>query len=488
MVESKPFRKGESSSEEVVEEYSIDEYVSVKIIRDPATDALTYFVIEPEVSDEEYLVIDDVKKWFVEEYPAEELEPAKISLAIENATEKFAKRRLRNSLNDEILSKLIYLIRRDILGFGKLDPLLKDPNIEDVSVIGVGRPVYVWHRFYENIPTNVVFIDAEELDKHLQKLMLASGKFVSLSRPIIDGTLPMGYRIHVVHSSISEMGTSITIRKYREIPFTVVDLIRLGTIAPELVGFLWLILEHKRSVFIIGETASGKTTLLNAIASLIPTNMKIVVIEEVREIKLPHPNSLYLVAREGVEQIGEVTLYDLVKSSMRQRPDFIIVGEVRGEEAYVLLQAIALGHGGGCTMHAEGPLTAIKRLMAPPMNIPPYLIKLIDVMIHISKVRIRGGIRRYVLSASEIANISPETKEPVLHTVYRVIIDEREGAKPEEFTPETSMTLRRISELKGIALDVLVDKVYKRADFLRKLSRQSADLDQIMMALSNYRD
>ena len=337
--------------EEIIDEYSLDEFTKVRIVRLP-DGSMEYRVIQPELSDKEKLVVEDVRRWFIEEYPTSDLVPEKMAIVLEDVTarlaRKFLRKKFRSSVPKDIIAKLQYIVKRDIIGFGKLDPLLKDPNIEDIHILGIGRPVYVWHTRYENIPTNIYFIDPTDLDRHLQKLMISSGKFVSLSRPIIDGTLPMGYRVHVVHKVISELGTTITIRKYREVPFTIVDLVKLGTIFPELVGLLWVAMENKRSVFIVGETASGKTTLLNAIASLIPLNMKVVTVEEVREIRLPHPNVVYMTTREGTETAGNVTLYDLIKASMRQRPDYIIVGEIRGEEAYVLLQAISLGHGGLC--------------------------------------------------------------------------------------------------------------------------------------------
>ena len=351
-AEDEEFLKGVGGvGEEVIEEYRLDGFTKVRVVKDVAGD-IKYVVDAPEPSEEDEVVIEAVRRWFIEEYPTSDLVPEKMAIVLEGITarlaRKFLRKKFRNGVPKDVISRLQYIVKRDIIGFGKLDPLLKDPNIEDVHILGIGRPVYVWHTRYENIPTNIYFIDPTDLDRHLQKLMILSGKFVSLSRPIIDGTLPMGYRVHVVHKVISELGTTITIRKYREVPFTIVDLVKLGTIFPELVGLLWVAMENKRSVFIVGETASGKTTLLNAIASLIPLNMKVVTVEEVREIRLPHPNVVYMTTREGTEITGNVTLYDLIKASMRQRPDYIVVGEIRGEEAYVLLQAISLGHGGLC--------------------------------------------------------------------------------------------------------------------------------------------
>ncbi len=478
-------------AEVVVDEYSLDEFTRVKIVKLP-DGSMEYRVIQPELNDKEKLVVEDVRRWFIEELSVEDLESEKVKLLLDKVVRRFAKKRLGKKVSDDVVKKISYVVMRDLLGFGKLDPLLKDPNIEDIHVVGIGRPVFVWHRLYENLPTNIFFFDPEELNRHLHKIMLTSGKFASLSRPIVDGTLPMGYRVHVVHPVISELGAAITIRKYREVPFTVADLMKFGTVYPELLALLWVAMEHKRSVFIVGETAAGKTTLLNALATLIPVSMKVVVIEEVREIKLPHPNVIYMVTKEGVEGVGKVTLFDLVKASMRQRPDFIIVGEVRGEEAYVLMQAISLGHGGLSTMHAEGAVAAVKRLMAPPMNIPPYLVKLLDIVIHITKVRGRAGIKRYVLSASEITDIDLKTGEPSLNVIYKVNVDIDDPKGPKAtlatFRPEESLTLKKISDIKGIPLERLLVSVKKRADFLRKLVAKNPTYDEVINAIMTYKE
>jgi flagellar protein FlaI len=184
-------------------------------------------------------------------------------------------------------------------------------------------------------------------------------------------------------------GTSFTIRKFREDPFTIVDLIQNETIDENIAAYLWLLMENKMSVMIMGATGAGKTTALNAIACLVKPNHKIISVEEVAEINLPHENWTATIARSGfgTEGEGEITLYDLIKSAVRHRPDLIIVGEVRGEEAYVLFQALATGHGGLCTIHAEDVEMAIKRLTQPPMNIPSSIIPLMNCAIIVKHVR-----------------------------------------------------------------------------------------------------
>lgn len=288
------------------------------------------------------------------------------------------------------LRKILYYLERDMVGYGKIDPLMSDPYAEDISCSGVDKHIFLWHRYYENIKTNILFQEEQKLDDFVMKIVHKAGKHVSIAFPIVDVTLPGQHRLAVSYGKeTTPSGTSFTIRKFREDPFTIVDLIENETIDENIAAYLWLLMENKMSIMIMGATGAGKTTALNAIACLVRPNYKIISIEEVAEINLPHENWTATISRSGfgVESEGEITLYDLIKSAVRHRPDLIIVGEVRGEEAYVLFQALATGHGGLCTTHAEGVETAIKRLTQPPMNIPSSIIPLMDCAIIVKHVR-----------------------------------------------------------------------------------------------------
>ncbi len=353
--------------------------------------------------------------------------------------------------------KILYHAERDLVGFGQIDALMRDPNIEDISCDGVTKPVYIWHRNFESIETNIEFQTDEELDNMVVKLVHMAGKHVSSAFPIVDASLPGKHRLAVCYRrEITPFGTAFTIRKFREDPYSIIDLINIGTFSEEMAAYFWLCLEHRTSIMILGGTAAGKTTALNALACLIKPGSKIITIEETAELNLPHDNWVSLIARQsyglGGDNTGEVPLFDLVKTSMRHRPDILIVGEVRGQEAFVLFQALATGHGGMCTMHAENLDSAIKRLTQKPMDISPAYVPLMNIIMSIQRVHLvknneRKAYRR-VMNVNEIADYqdyrntfswNPARDEQVQNLDKSVILSgicERTGANRKDLLAE----------------------------------------------------
>ena len=377
---------------EVFENYPLKAPFSYAlIIREKDTSELSYIVDEIPLNEQEkeaYIKIKNILEANLEA-------PLEGETPLESFRRQFPEimkkhKNLLKGLSSIGIKKIEYYLERNIAGYGKIDPLMADPNIEDISCSGVGRPIYLWHRKYENIKTNIFFKDKEELDNFVMKLVHKAGKHVSIAYPTVDATLPGKHRLAVYYKSeVTPLGTSFTIRKFREDPLTIIDLINNETMSIDVAAYLWLLCENKFSSMIIGATGAGKTTALNAIAGLIHPEQKIITVEEVAEINLLRENWVSTIARAGfgLETAGEISLYNLIKAAVRHRPDWIIVGEVRGEEAYVLFQALATGHGGLCTMHAEDAETAIKRLTQPPMNIPSTIIPLMNCVISVRHVK-----------------------------------------------------------------------------------------------------
>ena len=369
--------------------------------------------------------------------------------------------------------KITYYLERNISGYGKIDPLMFDPYVEDISCSGVNRPIFLWHRKYENIRTNVYFPDEEEIEDFIMKIVHKSGKHVSIAFPIVDVTLPGKHRLAVSYGrEVTPAGTSFTIRKFREDPFTIIDLIKSETIDENIAAYLWLLVENKMSLMIMGATGAGKTTSLNAIACLIRPNYKIISVEEVAEINLPHENWVSTISRSGfgVESEGEIPLFDLIKSAVRHRPDLIIVGEIRGGEAYVLFQALATGHGGLCTIHAEDVETAIKRLTQPPMNIPPAIMSLMNCTIMVKHVRPpifdQSGKR---LSSRKFIRVSEIKNANTIHDIF--IWDPSSDTFQENLS--NSFLLKKIGRNLNVSMERLRNELERRKEVLLSMAEQN---------------
>jgi flagellar protein FlaI len=311
--------------------------------------------------------------------------------------------------------KINYFAERDLVGFGVIDGVMKDTQIEDITVDGVGKPVFIFHRRYDSIETNMNFLGDEELDNLVARLAHMAGKHVSTAFPIVQGTLPGRHRLAATYRrEISPYGSTLTIRKFKEDPLTIIDMINANVIDRSLAAYVWLLMENQATAIVCGSTGSGKTTLLNALLTLTRMNSKIVTIEEVQEINIAHSNWSALISRQsygtGDDDSGEVGLFDLVKATLRMRPDILVVGEVRGEEAYVLFQAISTGHGGLCTLHADDVTSAIQRLTSKPMDVPASFIPFLDLVFTVRRIAIPqagGGFRtvRRVLSVDEVVSV-----------------------------------------------------------------------------------
>ncbi len=385
--------------------------------------------------------------------------------------------------------KIFYFAERDLVGFGALDGLMRDPNIEDISADGVNRPLFIYQRKYENLETNVVFRDDEILDNLVSRLAHMAGKHVSTAFPIVQGTLPGRHRLAATfRREVSPYGGTITIRKFREDPLTIIDMLNFNVIDHNLAAYVWFLMENRATAIVAGSTGSGKTTLLNSLLTLTRMNNKIVTIEEVQEINIAHSNWTALVSRESyatMEDQGRgVGLFDLVKTAMRMRPDILVVGEVRGEEAYVLFQAIATGHGGVCTLHADDVTSAIQRLTSKPMDVPASFIPFLDLVFTVRRIAVPapgGGFRsvRRVLSVDEVASVGNYMKM----FKWDPITDRHVG------TPlKNSVKISRLARDTGITIPEIITEINRRGLVLKWLQQKGIrNFREISYLFEEYR-
>lgn len=409
------------------EVYPIKEpYVYAAIIKDPESQKTSYEVIEPTLQKEEEKRLHEIKTFLMEEVDVN-LEDIETKEKAENYLREKTKdiiKKYRIRVPSESVDKLVYYIVRDFIGYGRIDSLMKDHLIEDISADGVNIPIYVWHRLYESLPTNIIFKDEAELNSFIIRLAYLAEKNISIASPILDASLPDGSRIQLTYGNeVTRRGSTFTIRRFRVDPLTISDLIAFNTISSEMAAYLWYIIENRASVLVAGGVASGKTTMLNCLSMFIKPEMKIVSVEDTQELNLPHENWIPSVVRLGFghedKKSGTITLFDLLKAAVRQRPDYIIVGEVRGEEAYTLFQAMATGHLGMSTIHAESVEAVINRLESEPMNIPKPLIAMTNVIMVMTRTEIDGKPARKASTTTEIVEFDPQKKNIITEEIFQ---------------------------------------------------------------------
>jgi len=378
----------------LIEKYPLKAPFSyVNIIQNQDTGSISYQVDETKLNQSEQIIYNQLYRLIEENLDSPE--NIEKDFGFMSFVNKILKENEKLFQEQSLVSieKVKYYLERNIDGYGDIDPIMQDPNIEDVSCSGVNTPLYLWHRKYDSIPCNISFED-EKLNSFVSRIVFRAGKHISSAYPITDLALQGNHRISVLYQKeVTPKGTSFTIRKFKQDPYSVVDLITFNTISVEIAAYLWMLMEAKMSIMVIGSTGSGKTTILNAITGLVDPDNKIFSVEDVSEINIKHKNWFSLVSRSGfgTSGEGEIGLYDLIKSGVRHRPDYIIVGEIRGSEAYVMFQAMATGHGGLCTMHADSLESATKRLQQKPMDIPASYMALMNCAIIIKRVKGQDG-------------------------------------------------------------------------------------------------
>ncbi|WP_247731358.1 type II/IV secretion system ATPase subunit [Halovivax limisalsi] len=393
-------------------------FAFVSICYDPDDNAHRYTVVEPSLTEEEAalleMVLEDVRDPLLyrdDDHPDVE---TRLWDAVVDLLERYGV-----DIGVETFYRLYYYVHRDFQGYSRLDPIMKDPHVEDISCDGYDLPIFVYHDEYTDVATTVSFEQAS-LDQFVVRLAQRSGRHISIGDPMVETTLPDGSRAELaLGQEVTPRGSAFTIRKYADEPFTPVDLIEYGTFNVTQLAYLWLAIEHNKSLIFAGGTASGKTTSMNAVSMFIPPRSKILTIEDTRELTLYHDNWLSSITRERIHEGTDVTMYDLLRSALRHRPEYIAVGEVRGEEAITLFQAMNTGHTTYSTMHADSVQTVINRLENEPINVPRAMVQSLDILSIQKLTRLEDGerVRRNAVLA-EIEGIDQRTGELDYSTAF----------------------------------------------------------------------
>ena len=477
----------------MVEKYWVHSpFARVNIVHSPGSKAgCQYFVEEVELSPAEERAHRRLVAILGKELESPESLKVDASSYVLSEAKRIASkyRRSLGKFSPESWDRVFYYVVRDLAGYGELNALIMDPNIEDLSCNGVNKPIYVWHRKYESIPTNIAFTDELLYDDFILKLAHMAGKHISSAHPMLDAMLPERHRLAATFmNEVSTFGSTFCVRKFRSDPFSIIDLINLGTLDERIAAYLWVLLENKMNLMIVGGTGAGKTSMLNALMSLLSPNDKIITVEEVAELNPPHENWVQMVSRRGFQfgssDTTSISLFDLVKLSLRYRPDYIIVGEIRGEEAYVLFQAVATGHGGICTMHADSLDHAVKRLTSPPMNVAEVYVPLMNVCLYLARVNLpkkRDGLAfgRRVRDIWEVVNYEKYNQLASWNPSRDFFKSDFNG----------SLLLDKVAERQGVSKAKLVREVGEREKVLRKMVKlHIRDQREVAQAIMNYYD
>ena len=386
-----------------------------------------------------------------------------------NDIKGFLSLRLSESSSSEYLDSLSERFLRDIIGYGEIDSLIQDDELEEIMIIGTGKPIFVYHRKYGMMKTNIEFEDAQDIRNLIDTIARQINRRIDQESPILDGRLMDGSRINATIPPVTPDGPSLTIRKFKRDPLTVIDLINSRTISLDLAGFFWLCIDglgvKSANAIISGGTSSGKTTTLNALSAFINPNERIITIEDTLELQIPHEHVIRMETRPAnVENKGELTMNDLVKNSLRQRPDKIIVGEVRADEAITLFTALNTGHSGFGTLHSNDARETITRLTNPPMSVPEIMIQAIDFIIMQNRIYTPSGLSfRRISEVAEVVGIEEGTIQ--LNRIF-------------QWNPETdtidnvgvaSNTLMQIANLSGRSINALYREIENRKIVLKHM-------------------
>ena len=434
----------------------------------------TYTVVEPELSPDEAVFLKKVYVKIRDRLIIKSVEEVRDREKEAILFREFAKEVKKAKIDEKSAGKIWYHLRKDFLGYGKIDALLRDQHIEDISCSGYNLPVYVYHRAYGSLKTNIKFGEAE-LDSFVLKLAQKANAQLSLEKPIADATLPTGERIQVTYRRVvSTRGSTFSIRKVSREPITPLDLIAWKTLDSRIAALLWLCVDARQNMLITGSTASGKTTMLNALSLFIPFRVKVISIEDTREVRLPHENWTPFMAKDAED------MFNLLKASLRQRPEYLIVGEVRGKEAITMFQAMNTGHTTYSTLHAGDAVSAINRLVHEPINVPVSMFDALDLLMVLKIDHVEGKMVRRMKRLYMV-----ELRKGVEIKTIPVFSWSKNCDCYEEF--ESEKLIRKLSEVYGKSSSFIEEEVESRAKFLESLLEERPKMSVLVEKLESYR-
>jgi flagellar protein FlaI len=450
-------------------------YAYVSILQRHGEEKLRYHVHEPELTEFEEYVKEDLEKILRNSLMYQDLDDEEEREAVfERKAKEIITDHAAATVSDGTLLKLKYYLLRDFVHLGPIDPIMRDPAIEDISCDGIGIPVYVYHTEHRDLKSNITF-DGNDLSSFALRLAQRAGEQISVSEPLMDGTLPDGSRVQLTFGSdVSTRGSNFTIRKFANVPLTPVDLINTGTFSVEQMAYFWLAIENNRSLIFSGGTGSGKTTSMNAVSMFIPEDSKVVSIEDTREITLPHDNWIQSLTRDSItsEGRGEVTMYQLLQAALRQRPEYLLVGEIRTEQdvAFTFFQAIGTGHTAYTTIHAESVEGVLNRLENDPLAVPVQMVLELDI-VSIQKQTFKDGDR--VRRNDGVTEI--RSGDDAGESVRAIDVFQRDADTDTHRKVNKSAVLQDIADDRGWGARELAEAINDREEFLQYLVDEDID-------------
>ncbi|HJW97343.1 MAG TPA: ATPase, T2SS/T4P/T4SS family [archaeon] len=471
----------------------IEPFAFARISWDPNKKNLVYKVQEPEMDADDSGTLRKIEEALMEVIDVKMSVLKNTEEAISYLQSKIQKvlAEMNMSVSADRYAKIVYYLVRNFVGLNEIEPMMYDPYIEDIGCSGLNTPIYIIHKKFGSLETSIAYSDPDKLSNFVVKISERCGRYISYATPLLDGRLPDGSRVQASFAKdVTTKGPTFSIRRFRKNPFSPVDMVEMKTVSEEMMAYIWLLIEHNFSILICGGVSTGKTSFLNAISMFIPREEKIVSIEDTREISLPHDNWIPAVSREGFgipeatgKRYGEVDLFDLLKESFRQNPDYVVVGEVRGREAYVMFQGMASGHASIGTIHAGSIEDVMKRLETPPIELSPSLIESLDVVIVMTNAREKGKSARRVKEIAEVQSVDAHAGTAHTKKVFTWIPSEDSF----QSSIQESVLLQKISFSEGVDLNRTISEFRDRKAVLSWMrKRKIADFTGVCDVINMY--